>query len=270
MTDPAVRRRRRLIPRGGYLAIALLAVGGLWTVLAPSGAANTKAPVSYEIAAGKALFEEGCASCHGDAAQGGVAGALRAPTLIGVGAAAVDFQMSTGRMPLSAPGAEAQQHRQTYTRTEILQIAAYIASLAPGPGIPNTSGVSTADVALGGELFRANCAQCHNASAAGGALVGGAYAPSMRGINARLIEEAMITGPENMPVYGPDQLSQAQKNAIVAYVIALRHTGNPGGDSLGRIGPVSEGAVGWIAGLGSCAIAAMWLTARRHRKKVAD
>jgi ubiquinol-cytochrome c reductase cytochrome c subunit len=267
MTDSAPRRRRHLVPRGAYLVVALVAVGGLWTALAPSGTAGTKQPVSYEIAAGKALFEEGCASCHGTGAQGGDSGTLHAPTLIGVGAAAVDFQMSVGRMPLSAPGAQSQQHRQTYTRTEILQIAAYVASLAPGPAIPNTSGVTSASVPLGGELFRASCAQCHNSSAAGGTLVGGAYAPSLRGINARLIEEAMITGPENMPVFGPDQLSQKQKDEIAAYVIALRHTGNPGGDSLGRIGPVSEGAVGWIVGLGACALAALWLTSRRHRKK---
>lgn len=249
------RPRPRRLPTGAYITLALVLTGTLWALFAPHSTAGPADGNAQAVKAGEQLFLKGCASCHGLNAEGSSQG----PSLIGVGAAAVDFQVSTGRMPLFEPAPEADRHPVEYTPQQIAELDAYVASLAPGPGIPNTSGVSTASVAQGGELFRANCAQCHNFAGAGGALSYGKYAPPIVGVNARQIEEAMITGPENMPVFGPDQLSAAQKNEIAAYLLALRRTGNPGGDSLGRLGPVPEGAVAWIAGLGAIVLATIWM-----------
>jgi ubiquinol-cytochrome c reductase cytochrome c subunit len=259
----ATHADRRRVPRVALVLFALVTTGVLWSVLAPTSRANSTDASVNAVAAGHQLFLEGCASCHGLAAQG----ALNAPSLIGVGGAAVDFQVSTGRMPLAEPAAQAPVHRQFYSPVQISELAAYVASLAPGPQVPSQAqiaAVAGADVGVGGDLFRANCAQCHNASGAGGALVGGAYAPTLRGANARQILEAMETGPENMPVFGPEQLTMAQKQEVAAYIIAIRHTGNQGGDSLGRIGPVSEGAVAWILGLGACVLFTLWIGARNR------
>lgn len=259
MTAASATRARRRVPRGAYLVLALIVTAVMWSLFAPTSRAGTNSANTYAIAQGREQFLHGCAACHGLQAQG-VKGI--APSLIGVGAAAVDFQVSTGHMPLSQQGPEAPIHRSEYTPTQISQLAAYIASLAPGPGIPDTSGVATANVAQGGELFRANCAQCHNFAGAGGGLDYGKYAPVLNHVTARQIEEAMITGPENMPVFGPAQFTQQQRNDIAAYVLALKHTGNPGGNSLGRLGPVPEGAVAWIAGIGACVLATMWIGSR--------
>lgn len=253
------RTRPRRIPTGAYLALALVLTGTLWALFAPHGNAGTTGTNAQAVQQGEQLFLRGCASCHGLQAEG----SSLAPSLIGVGAAAVDFQVSTGHMPLAAPGPEAELHRVEYTAAQTAELAAYIASLAPGPGIPNTSGVAAANVAQGGELFRADCAQCHNFAGSGGALSYGKYAPSLTAVTARQIEEAMITGPESMPVFGPGVLNQQQRDEIAAYILALRHTGNPGGDALGRLGPVPEGAVIWIAGIGACVLATLWIGARR-------
>lgn len=255
------RPRPRRLPTGAYIALALTLTGTLWALFAPHSSAGTTDANARAVAAGHELFLEGCASCHGLEAQGGATG----PSLIGVGAAAANFQLTTGRMPLIQPAAEAPEHPVEYSAAQIADLSSYIASLAPGPAVPNTSGVATASVPQGEELFSANCAQCHNFAGAGGALAYGKYAPNLEylpggaHITATQIEEAMITGPENMPVFGPDQLSSTQRDQIAAYLLAIRHTGNPGGDSLGRLGPVPEGAVTWIAGIGAIVLATIWI-----------
>ena len=53
------------------------------------------------------------------------------------------------------------RRRRMYTDEEIAALAAYVASLGPGPAIPTRRASSTprnADLARGGELFRTNCA----------------------------------------------------------------------------------------------------------------
>ena len=74
-----------------------------------------------------------------------------APWLIGAGAAAVDFQMSTGRMPAKELGAENDRKPMRFTQAQIYDIAAWVASLGGGPAIPAASQVSTdgANTALG-------------------------------------------------------------------------------------------------------------------------
>jgi ubiquinol-cytochrome c reductase cytochrome c subunit len=179
----------------------------------------------------------------------------------------VDFQMSTGRMPAKELGAENDRKPQTeFSQTQIYEIAAYIASLGGGPSIPAASQVSAsgANTALGQELFSANCSQCHGFAGAGGALTYGKTAPSLNASTPTQIYEAMLTGPEAMPVFGDGTVTPAEKKDIIAYVIDTRNEANPGGFSLGRTGTVTEGLLGWLGGLGFLVLIAMWLTTKRR------
>ena len=252
----AVAGRRRSAAGLAIVLLALALLTLLYGAIAPRGSAATSSDPN--VAAGKGLYNTSCASCHGMNAEGG----SRAPSLIGVGAAAVDFQVSTGRMPLQHHGAQAPRKRSIFTEQQTQQIAAYIQSLAPGPKIPDVSGWEKTDVAFGGALFRTNCAQCHNFVGAGGALTYGRYAPSLSDATPTQIYEAMITGPENMPVFGDKTITPAQKLAIINYVKSVQHEANPGGAGLGRIGPVSETLVGILVGLGLAVLATLWLGTR--------
>jgi ubiquinol-cytochrome c reductase cytochrome c subunit len=191
-----------------------------------------------------------------------------APSLIGVGAAAVDFQVSTGRMPAQNPGAQVPRKKNIFTDAQVHQLAAYVASLGGGPPVPSKQQADpkTGDAAIGGKLFRANCAQCHNFAGSGGALTGGKFAPPLDEANPQQIYEAMLTGPQAMPVFNDTTLTPAQKRAVIAYVTQTRNEANPGGSGLGRIGPVAEGLAGWLVGIGLMVVAAMWLTARKTKK----
>ena len=258
-----IARRRR--PVAGYAAIAggLVVVGAAYAALSGGGAsAAAPSQPSTSIAQGKSLFESSCSSCHGLDAQG----TSQAPSLVGAGAAAVDFQMSTGRMPAKEIGAENDRKPTDFTQQQIFDIAGYVASLGGGPPIPPASAVSTsgADTALGEELFSTNCAQCHGFAGAGGALTYGKTAPSLNAATPTQIYEAMLTGPEAMPVFGDGTITPAQKRDIIAYVTETRTEANPGGFSLGRTGTVTEGLVAWLGGLGFLVLIAMWLTAKRR------
>jgi len=256
---------RRRHPAAGYAAVAggLVAVGVLYGAFS-GGGASAAAPArnSTQIAQGQALFEASCSSCHGLDAQG----TSQAPSLIGAGAAAVDFQMSTGRMPAKELGAENDRKPTQFTQEQIYDIAAYIASLGGGPAIPPAAATSTngADTALGEELFSTNCAQCHGFAGAGGALTYGKNAPSLNASTPTQIYEAMLTGPEAMPVFGDGTITPAEKQDIIAYITSTRAETNPGGLSLGRTGTVPEGLLAWIGGLGFLVLIAMWLTAKRR------
>jgi ubiquinol-cytochrome c reductase cytochrome c subunit len=255
---------RRRHPAAGYAAVAggLVVAGVLYSTLSGGGAsAAATATASTQTAQGQSLFVASCSSCHGLDAQG----TTQAPSLIGAGAAAVDFQMSTGRMPAKELGAENDRKPTDFTQTQIYDIAAYIASLGGGPAIPAANQVSSAgaNTGLGSELFSTNCAQCHGFAGAGGALTYGKNAPSLNAATPTQIYEAMLTGPEAMPVFGDGTITPAEKKDIIAYVIDTRNEANPGGFSLGRTGTVTEGLVGWLGGLGFLVIIAMWLTAKR-------
>jgi ubiquinol-cytochrome c reductase cytochrome c subunit len=246
--------------------LGLILVGAVYATITGSGnsAAATDPTVSQsQIAQGQAIFEQTCATCHGLEAQG----TSVAPGLIGVGAAAVDFQVSTGRMPLREPGPEAPRKPPQLTRAQTIAVAQYIQSLGGGPPIPTAEQVSTlgANLALGQELFTANCEQCHNFDGAGGALTYGKYAPALTASTPTQIYEAMLTGPEAMPVFNDTTLTPQNKRDIIAFVTATRAQGNPGGFSLGRIGPVTEGLVAFLGLLFFMVLAAMWITAK-HRK----
>ncbi|GAA3306070.1 hypothetical protein GCM10020295_61350 [Streptomyces cinereospinus] len=191
---------------------------------------------------------------------------------MGVGAAAVDFQVGTGRMPAAtSQGAQVPRKKVIYTQAEIDQLAAYISSLGAGPNIPTEEqyGTEGADIAEGGELFRTNCAQCHNFTGKGGALTRGKYAPSLEGVSQKHLYEAMQTGPQNMPSFPDTTLSEQNKKDIIAYLEAVNssQTESPGGLELGGLGPVSEGLFGWIFGLGGLIAVAVWVAARTAKAK---
>jgi len=250
------------------LLLALACTGGLYAAFAPASRAQADDTAqSLAIDEGKKLYSVGCASCHGTGGQGTTDG----PSLVGVGAAAVDFQVGTGRMPAQQPGAQIPRKKVIYTQAEIDQLAAYIASLGAGPAIPTKNQVSPegADIAKGGELFRTNCAQCHNFTGKGGALTHGKYAPSLEGVDPKHIYEAMQTGPQNMPSFPDTTLTEKNKKDIIAYLNAVNsdETVNPGGLDLGGLGPVSEGLFGWIFGLGAMITVAVWVAARTAKAK---
>jgi ubiquinol-cytochrome c reductase cytochrome c subunit len=255
-------RRRHPLASFVVLGFGLLLMGGLYGALTGGGTASAASTDGnpQAIAKGRAIFLEGCSSCHGLNAQGG----STAPTLIGVGAAAVDFQVGTGRMPLSGPSQQAKRGRVQYSQQEISELAAYVASLAPGPAIPSAEELAylNANLQEGGELFRTNCAQCHNFNGAGGALTEGQYAPSLKYATPRQMFEAMLTGPQAMPVFANSTMTVEEKQAIIKYVTAIRDSPNPGGMSLGRLGPVSEGLFLWIIGLGAVTGIAVWIGAK--------
>lgn len=255
------RRRHRLAPLVVVLA-ALGVTGGVYTALAPSPQADAASGVSSQtLDAGKALFTKNCSSCHGLNAEGSSDG----PPLIGVGAAAVDFQVSTGRMPAArSAGAQIERKPARFSQDEIAALAAYVASLGPGPAIPSAAqyDYKNADPAEGGAIFRTNCAMCHNFAGSGGALTRGKFAPPLRGLDPKHMYEAMLTGPQSMPVFGDDTMKPQDKRAIIAYLKATEKEASPGGASLGKIGPVSEGLVGWVVGIGGLIGCAVWLGAK--------
>ncbi len=258
MTSTSVRRNKAT---GLVVLLAGLVMTGVGYAAVTSTAEASVATASQsQIDQGKQLYQQGCATCHGMAAQGTSEG----PSLIGVGAAAVNFQVSTGRMPLAAPANQAPQKVPVYTEDQIAALAAYVASLGPGPAIPSDEDLNTSDANLaeGGVLFRTNCAQCHNFAGHGGALSNGKYAPNLMNATPREIYEAMLTGPQNMPVFNDKTLPPAQKRAILKYINELQTAPSPGGLALGSLGPVTEGLFIWTVGLGALLAVAVWIGAK--------
>ena len=244
------------------LIFALLAIGTTFSV-ASATVTETQSVFdrSASIEEGKQIFLKGCSSCHGLNAEG----ASIAPSLIGVGAASVDFQVGTGRMPMADMSQQAMRKEPLYSEEETAALAAYVASLAPGPDVINEAQLTyerDGNTAEGGELFRTNCAMCHNFAGQGGALTQGKYAPSVMGVEAKHIYEAMITGPQSMPVFSDKIITPAEKLSIIKWIKAAESEPNLGGASLGRTGPVTEGLLSWSLGIMALIGVAVWITAK--------
>jgi ubiquinol-cytochrome c reductase cytochrome c subunit len=254
--------RRHPMVTVALLLVGLVTTGGAYTLFTSAASAQTPAASSPTTAEeGGKLFAANCATCHGLAG----AGTKDGPSLYGVGAAAVDFQVGTGRMPLAQQGAQAEQKPVQFTQDQIDALGAWVAALAPGPGVPDLKYLkANGDVANGGELFRINCAMCHNVSGAGGALTQGKFAPSLSGVLPKHVYEAMVTGPQNMPVFNDANLTPQQKANIITYLQFLDKNPSPGGIDLGNLGPVSEGLFIWIFGLGAVVGVTIWIAARAN------
>ncbi len=268
-------RRRSRVAAPVVLILGLLVTGGLYSALAPANA-NGRTSDAASVAKGRALFLVGCASCHGKNGEGIVTARNNqyGPPLIGVGAAAVDFQVGTGRMPMAQPGVQALQKEPVYDQREIEALAAYVASLGPGPPIPSKgqydiSGVTNPEMVRGGAFFRTNCTACHNFAGHGGALPQGRFAPSLKGVSEKHMFEAMLIGPQQMPQFSNAVLTPRDKREIIAFLKKTEASPNYGGFTLGSIGPVSEGLFAWLVGIGALVGAAVWIaahTARATRK----
>lgn len=239
---------------------ALLAVVVVPSVLfgaTPTRHAAAQATPAAQVASGKELFETSCISCHG---VGGVGVQGRGPSLVGVGAASTDFYLSTGRMPLPAPDIRARRKRPAFNQEQIDQLVAYVASLDPnGPPIPTIAGVAAADVARGGELFRLNCASCHGFAGGGGALSEGNQAPPIWEATELQLKEAIRTGPGTMPAFSDESLPEEDADAVVKYAAYLGNANNRGGAPLDYGGPIPEGLVAWLGGLGVLIAASVWI-----------
>jgi len=253
------RYRRHKAVGPALLIFALLAIGTTFSVAsATTTTQTTKADRSALIEEGRQIFLKGCSSCHGLNSEGGVI----APSLVGVGAASVDFQVGTGRMPMADMSQQAMRKDPLYTPEETAALAAYIASLAPGPEIPTEAQLNyerDGSTAEGGELFGTNCAMCHNFAGQGGALTQGKYAPTLMGIEPKHIYEAMVTGPQAMPVFSDKTITPEEKLSIIKWIKSAEAEPNIGGASLGRVGPVTEGLLAWTLGLGLLIGVAVWL-----------
>ncbi len=256
--------RRHPLATIALIVIGLVTTGGAYALFSStaSAAPQTAAASQSNVDQGKKLFAANCATCHGLSAEG-VAGV--APSLYGVGAAAVQFQVGTGRMPLANQGPQAEQKPVQFTKAQTDSLADYVASLSPGPGVPAAKYLTgDADASTGAELFRVNCAMCHNVAGAGGALTQGKFAPALSGVSAEHIYEAMVTGPQNMPVFNDKNITPAQKADIITYLKYLDKNPSPGGIDLGNLGPVAEGLFIWIFGLGAVIGVTIWIAARAN------
>ena len=204
------------------------------------------------------LFERDCAVCHGNNAQG----SPRGPSLVGVGAASLDYWLSTGRMPASGRSETPPRRPPQYSRAEIRGLIAYVQSLTGtgGPPIPKVM-LRGANIANGGVLFRLNCAACHSWAGEGGALIHGS-APTTMHATPTQIAEAIRVGPDAMPSFGPAALSNQEVEDVISYVRGLDHPNDRGGFPLGRIGPLAEGAVAVFLGLGLLILAVRWIGTR--------
>lgn len=256
--------RRNPIAIVVILLLGLTMTGSAYAAMRPSVqppvGTTTSTASADEVEQGRRLFLANCATCHGTNAGGnGTAG----PSLVGVGAAAVDFQVSTGRMPLAAPGVQAPANDAVLLSEEqIDQLGFYVASLGPGPAIPDEEylDLEGADIANGGKLFRTNCAMCHNSSGAGGALTRGKYAPGLMGVEEVHIYEAMLTGPQSMPVFNDENLSPQDKEDVIAFLKNVEDGGNAyGGHALGSLGPAGDALFVWTFGAALLVGAAIWI-----------
>ncbi len=266
-------RRRHPLAGLAVLLMGLVVAGGLYAAFAPR-AATAEEATSRDVEAGRQLFLIGCASCHGEDASGITtrSGGNSGPSLIGVGAASVDFQVGTGRMPMAASGPQAPRKEPEYTAEETRQLAAFVASLGPGPAVPEAEyldwkAASTEEVKEGGEFFRTNCTACHNSVGAGGALPNGRYAPNIDGVSAKHIYEAMLTGPQQMPLFSDDVITPEDKRNVIAYVKTIQEQPQYGGIGGGGYGPVVDGMFTFIIGIGALVGFAIWIGAHGARVK---
>jgi len=256
--------RRSPLAAASLIGIGLLLTGGIYAgASAAMAATEDSSPASSTLTVedGQKLFQANCATCHGLDLQGSESG----PSLYGVGELSVHFQVSTGRMPLQAQSPQAPEKPVQFTEEQIAALAEYVHSTAPGPTFPSEEVLDgEGELAHGAELFRINCAMCHNVAGAGGALTEGKYAPNLHDTSPLNMYAAMVTGPQNMPVFNDLNLTMEDKRDIISYLMYLQESPSPGGFDLGSLGPVSEGLFIWVFGIGSLIALTVWITAKSN------
>jgi ubiquinol-cytochrome c reductase cytochrome c subunit len=249
-------------PRHRTLAIvAAAAVGAAVLEIATSSAGQVSPPApdgatassdAAQVARGRQLYVEGCSSCHGMDARGVEE---QGPSLLSAGAAAADFYLRTGRMPLPETGQQPVRAQPAYPDDQIEALDAYIGSLG-GPPIPAVD-PAAGSISRGTELFTQHCSACHSITGEGGVVIGG-FAPELHHASPTQVAEAIRVGPYLMPKFGESQIPQADLNSLARYVQeGVQHPDDRGGWGIGHIGPVPEGLVAW-----ALAIAALLLIAR--------
>ena len=243
-----------LVLVAGALGVAVLTVEASAAPAQPRQAAPSGSDAA-DVAAGRQLYQLACTTCHGADGEGVED---RGPSLIGVGAASADFYLSTGRMPLDRPRAQAERKRVAYTPVQVRQLVAYVASLGPGPPIPRVD-LAAGNLAEGNRLYANNCAPCHSSAGAGGALGRAVYAPPLNRATPVQVAEAIRIGPGAMPVFSEQTLDDEQLASVVRYVEYLRRPNDRGGLGLGHLGPIPEGFVAWVVGLGAMLMAVRWI-----------
>ena len=255
----ARRNLRKKLSAAGVLAVALVSIGSAYTFFASNSGAADSTAGAQAIQRGRQLFDTTCITCHGANLEG-VPG--RGVSLLGVGGAAVYFQVSTGRMPAAGQGSEQYRKTPAFTDSDIRALAAFVQSMGGGTAIPTGALRDDSNIADGGTLFRLNCASCHGTTFRGAPLSAGKTAPSLNEATDLQIYTAMLTGPESMPIFSDNQITADQKRAIVSYIQTLKASKDPGGNGIDRIGPVSEAVVIWVAGVGAILIAILWIGAK--------
>ena len=267
MSDKSRRRLRRRLTGAVLLLFGLTLAGVLAATLTPKPqVAVADESQSALLRTGQELYQTACISCHGANLQG-VNG--RGPSLVGVGEAAVYFQVSSGRMPAMRGEAQAPRKAPNFDEAQTDALGAYVQSVGGGPLVPRDANGQISEqsllgsnIARGGDLYRLNCASCHNFTGRGGALSSGKYAPALDPATPAQIYTAMLTGPQNMPKFSDRQLAPEEKRDIIAYVRSASDTLNPGGYGLGGFGPASEGMAIFVVGMAAAIAVAMWIGAR--------
>ncbi|WP_405498144.1 c-type cytochrome [Nocardia sp. NBC_00511] len=262
------RRMRRKLVGGLVLLMGLVGAGFAASALTPQAqVATAKEDQSALIREGKQIYDTSCVTCHGANLQGVQD---RGPSLIGVGEAAVYFQVSTGRMPAAVNGAQIVRKPPKFDAHQTDALGAFVQSNGGGPTVlrdnngevANESLIQGADLGRGGELFRMNCASCHNFTGKGGALSSGKFAPPLEEATEQQIYLAMLTGPQNMPKFSDRQLTPEEKKDIVGYIKDRMETPSEAGYGLGGFGPATEGLAIWIVGIVALVGSAMWIGSR--------
>jgi ubiquinol-cytochrome c reductase cytochrome c subunit len=258
-----LRRRSKTMRRiTGALALllGLTAMGFLYAAVSPVAQTAQAANVdAAQIAEGKSIYQTACITCHGANLQGVVD---RGPSLVGVGQAATYFQVITGRMPAAENGAQIQRKEPFFNAEETDALAAFIQANGGGPVIPDGDLRADSEIARGGELFRLNCASCHNFTGQGGALSQGKYAPNLDPATDTEIYGAMLSGPQNMPKFGDGLLTPEEKKAIISFIQNNKETIDPGGYAAGGFGPAPEGLIAFLVGMGAIVAATLWMGSR--------
>lgn len=189
------------------------------------------------------LYERNCAGCHGARGEGASAPSLAAAAFPDIVEEKV--RRGGGGMPafVDAPGEE-----------WITLISGYVAQELSDPQAREAS------VSHGGQDYRLYCSGCHGSSGRGGALMGDTNAPSLADVPAANSLAAMIIGPGNMPKFAGAALNVRQQAAVSRYIAdAVIDPPSPGGNGLGYLGPVTEGAFAVVVGFGLLVLITVWL-----------